>query len=72
MSECKHAPSGCNYPEAHCAELCSSVKRYPRTTGEAFRDADYAGAVYRYPRPRRTRWGLWLALAVVVLLVVYL
>lgn len=44
--------------------MSNTTKRHPRTAAEAFKDADYAGAVYRYPRPRRTRWGLWLAFGV--------
>jgi len=72
MSKCPHASNGCNYPESECTGDCGTVKRYPRTAAEAFKDADYAGAVSRYSKPRRVRWGLWLALAVVVLLAVVL
>lgn len=40
----------------------TTTRRYPRTAAEAFKDADYAGAVYRYPERRRGRRALWLAL----------
>jgi len=33
----------------------TTIKRHPRTAAEAFKDADYAGAVYRYPGRRMRR-----------------
>lgn len=47
----------------------NTTRRYPRTSGEAFKDASYADPVYR-PRDedRRNSWG-GVALAVLIGLV---
>ena len=41
--------------------------RYPRTTGEAFRGADYASSL---ERPRASRWPRFVGWAVIALVIV--